>query len=50
MQKLQSTFKRGDNGFYNTRQNMIKQNKKEFFTKEHHKKIKTETQHKSLES
>ncbi len=30
-------FERGDNGFYNTRQNMIKQNKKENFTKKHHK-------------
>ncbi len=30
-------FERSDNGLYNTRQNMIKQNKKEIFTKEHHK-------------
>ncbi len=27
-------FERGDNGSYNTRQNMIKQNKKEIFTKD----------------
>ncbi len=30
-------FERGDNGSCNTRQNMIKQNKKDFFTKQHHK-------------
>ncbi len=28
-------FERGDNGSCNTRQNMIKQNKKDFFTKQY---------------